>query len=350
MKGLIHTAVAGPGWQSVTGNGREKPVGRPCDRAVPIDSDDCPTQLCSTDRHPSTVVTPNGDGEGGIPDDELAATYADFQQRVLDRVGALLERTYDSQAIRNRVYGLAFKRNEVLPKRDRRPKTTTAFVAEQVHRAHDGDPDRRATLVEFAVVVAEYADILDDVVDGDVSEGHESEALLVSQLLIPVLIRSLHALGDRAVDYWTDDALALVQAPLVHEREHTPSAEAYPDLLREQASLRSSITGLAAVAADENEAAVDRAETVGRAVHGLMQFSTDLHQHGWDDDPWNAVELYDEDEFVTRVDAIRADLRDAASEYGSPYTDRIVRFWERDYRERYREAVDVDSDVDTGVQ
>jgi hypothetical protein len=298
-------------------------------------------------------VKPNGDDGGTIPDDELAATYADFRRRVLDRVGALLERTYDSRQVRNRVYGLAFRPNDVLPKRDRRPKTTTAFVAEQIHRAHDGDPDRRATLVEFAVVVAEYADVLDDVVDGDVADGHESEALLVSQLLIPVLIRSLDALGTRAVDYWTDDALALVQAPLVHERESTPSAESYPDLLREQASLRASITGLAALTAGADGAAVDRAEAVGRAVHGLMQFSTDCYQYGRDDDPWNAVELYDEAAFVDRVDAFRTDLMDAASGYGSPYADRIVRFWAGDYGDRYREAIeregtaaDADRDAD----
>jgi hypothetical protein len=292
-------------------------------------------------------MTPNGDGGEAVSDEELAESFGEFQRRVLDRVETLLATSYESTTVRNLVYTLAFRANNVLPKRDSRPKTTTAFVAEQIHRAHGGDLDRRATLVEFAVVVAEYADILDDVVDGDVAEGHEREALLVSQLLVPVLIRSVHRLGGRAVDYWTDDALALVQAPLVHEREAAPSGEAYLDLLAEQASLRSSVTGLAAVAADEDEAAVARAEEVGRAVHGLMQFSTDLHQYGDDDDPWNAAALFSEEAFLEQVDAFRDDLGAAVASYPSPYAERIVRIWERDYRASYREAVGADIDAES---
>jgi hypothetical protein len=288
-------------------------------------------------------------GDGSVPDEELEATVAEFHRRVLDLVETVLERAYDSQDIRNRVYNLAFRPNDVLPKRDRRPKTTTAFIAEQIHRSHGGDPAQRATLVEFGIVVAEYADILDDVVDGDVDEGHEREALLVSQLLVPVMVRTLHRLGGRAVDYWTDDALALVQAPLVHEQSSTPSRAAYLALLDEQASLRSSITGLAAVAADDDERAVERAETVGSVVHRLMQFSTDLHQYGDNDDPWNAVALFSEDAFVEQVETFRTELATAAEAYPSPYADRIVRFWDREYRASYREAVGADPHVDANA-
>lgn len=274
-----------------------------------------------------------------LSESDWQETREEFQRRVIENVEELLEGFYDSTTIRNLVYNRAFRANEVLPKRDRRPKTTTAFVAEQIHRAHDGGADQRATLISFAIVVAEYADILDDVVDSDVAEGYEDEALLVTQLLLPVLTRLLHDLDDRAVEYWTGHATALVQAPLVYETASDPSREAYLDLLDRQALLRSSITGLAAVVGGGDEEAIERAETVGRLVHCLMQFATDTEQYGDDDDPWNAVSLFDEDAFVDQIDAYRDELASVTDTYPSPYAERMRRFWERDYSKRYKDAV-----------
>jgi hypothetical protein len=277
----------------------------------------------------------------GIDAGEPGAEMRAFRRRVLDLVESLLEEQYESPEVRNLVYGRLFRANDLFPKRDSRPKTTTAFVADRIHRAHDGDDRRRALLVQFALVVAEYADVVDDVVDDDVAPGREAEALLVSQLLVPAMVRSASRLGDRAVDYWTADAAALVQVPLVREPEATPSPDAYLELLDEQASLRSSITGLAAVAAGADDDAVERAERVGRAVHRLMQFSTDLYQYGHDadDDPWNAVGLLSEEAFLDAIDRFRADLATAAT-YPDPYARQITAIWDRDFRSRYREAVE----------
>lgn len=279
------------------------------------------------------------DTRGSLSESEWQETREEFQRRVIGTIEELLEGFYDSTTVRDLVYNRAFRANDVLPKRDRRPKTTTAFVAEQIHRTHEGGADQRDALVTFAIVVAEYADILDDVVDGDVAEGHEDEALLVTQLLMPVLARLLHDLGDSAVEYWTGHATALVQAPLVYETAGDPSREAYLDLLDRQALLRSSVTGLAAVVGGGDEAAIERAEAVGRLVHCLMQFSTDIAQYGDDDDPWNAVALFDEDAFLDQFDAYRDELATVTDAYPSPHAERMRRFWEREYRPRYRDAV-----------
>jgi hypothetical protein len=264
----------------------------------------------------------------------------EFYDRVLGHVETILKTELDSETARKYVYGLAFKENDVLPKRDRRPKPGTAFQADQIHRIHGGDEETRATLVQFALVVAEYYDVVDDVVDGDVKPGHEREALLVAQLLMPVLARLLHRLGDDAVEYWTREATALVEAPLIHESaDGEPTGEAYLDLLERQASLRSSITGLAAVVAGADGDAVERAENVGTAVHKLMQFATDLAQYESDNDPWNAVALFEETAYFEQLRSLRDELDEALSAYPDEYACRMRAPWEDDVRPRYEETV-----------
>ncbi len=268
---------------------------------------------------------------------ENAEYFRDFYTRGLDYIEALLEDELDSEAARQHVYTLAFKENDALPKRDRRPKTTTAFQADQIHRVHGGDERTRQTLLQFAIVAAEYYDIVDDVVDGDVEPGHERDALLVAQLLMPVLTRLLHRLGDDCVEYWTREAAALVEAPLVHEpsEDGDQTGDAYFDLLERQASLRSSITGLAAIVAGADDEAVERAERIGTAVHKLMQFATDLSQYPSDDDPSNAAAIFDKAEFFAQYQELRDELDEGLSAYPEEYSARMRFPWEDDLRSEY---------------
>jgi len=266
-----------------------------------------------------------------------AEYFRDFYTRGLDCIEALLEDELDSEAARQHVYALAFKENDALPKRDRRPKTMTAFQAEQIHRIHGGDEQTRRTLLQFAIVTAEYYDIVDDVVDGDVEPGYERDALLVAQLLMPILTRLLHRLGDDCVEYWTREAAALVEAPLVHEpsEDGDQTGDAYFDLLEQQASLRSSITGLAAIVAGADDEAVERAERVGTAVHKLMQFATDLSQYPSDDDPSNAAAMFGKEEFFAQYQALRDELDEALAVYPEEYAARMRLPWEEDLRSEY---------------
>lgn len=270
-------------------------------------------------------------------DNEDLEYFQDFYTQALNQVESLLKEEYDSESARQHLYALAFKENDVLPKRDSRPKITTAFQADQIYRIHDSDEETRQTLLQFAIVVAEYYDIVDDVVDGDVKPDHERHALLVAQLLMPVLSRLLHRLGDAAVEYWTREATALVEAPLLHEQaeETEKTGTAYFDLLENQASLRSSVTGLAAIVADANDEEVTRAEEIGTTVHKLMQFATDLDQYPSDDDPWNAVSIYSREEFFTQYQRLRDELDEKLSSYPDEYAVRMRSPWQEDLESHY---------------
>ncbi len=276
-------------------------------------------------------------GEKNSYDDEDLEYFREFYTQALNQLEVLLKEEYDSEPTRQHLYALAFKKNDVLPKRDSRPKITTAFQADQIYRIHDDDEETRRTLLQFGIVVAEYYDIVDDVVDGDVKPGHERHALLIAQLLMPVLARLLARLGTAAVEYWTRQATALVEAPLLYEpsedTEHT--GPAYLELLEHQASLRSSVTGLAALVADANDEEVTRAEEIGTTVHKLMQFATDLDQYPSDDDPWNAVSIYSREEFFTQYQCLRDELDKKLSAYPDEYAVRMRSPWQEDLKSHY---------------
>ena len=119
-------------------------------------------------------MTTAKDSSGEDTNEHLRAFY----RRGLEQVQTLLEEEFDSEEARQHVYRLAFKQNDVLPKRNLRPKPTTAFQADRIHRIHDGDEQTRQTLLQFSIMVAEYYDIGDDIIDGDVKPGHQREALV----------------------------------------------------------------------------------------------------------------------------------------------------------------------------
>jgi len=277
-------------------------------------------------------MTTAKDSSGEDTNEHLRAFY----RRGLEQVQTLLEEEFDSEEARQHVYRLAFKQNDVLPKRNLRPKPTTAFQADRIHRIHDGDEQTRQTLLQFSIMVAEYYDIGDDIIDGDVKPGHQREALVAIQFMMPVLARLLHRLGDAAVDYWTWEAMELVKAAL-HEpgEEEKQTADGYLDLLEDQAILRSSITGLAAVVADADGEAIERAEQVGTTVHKLMQFVTDLKQYGSDDDPSNAVRVFDKQSFSDQFQRLKNELDETLSVYPDKHASQMRSPWQDDHMEKY---------------
>jgi hypothetical protein len=239
------------------------------------------------------------------------------RNRVLDRVEPVLA-PLDPE-LQDAVYRVAFTPNEVLPKRDRRPHVLAAHLAEQVYLAHDessdqradgesGDGqadelgDRRAALLDFTVLLQEYCDIFDDVIDGDVAEGHEERALAVTQFLLPLLVGRLNDLGPQAVDYWTRRVPRLNRALLTETRE-APDAETYTEVLDGQSALFGIPTGLAAVAADCDEATVEQSEAIGELVFQYAQVALDLDQHeAGTDETWNAATLLGREAALDRLD------------------------------------------------
>lgn len=253
---------------------------------------------------------------------EFEAFVRDVREATFDAVEDMLT-DLDEPALAQRVYELAFEANDVLPGRDARPDLSSAVLAATAADAHGLDDGERDALVGFAVAIQEYYDVLDDLVDGDVADGHEAEVQVVAQALLPLALDRLHRLGPDAVAYWTGCALDLVCAPFA-EVSGTPTAEAYRELVDRQSVLLGFVPGVAAVAADRDEADVDRAEALGRALYRHQQFARDLEQHlDGDDDPWNAAALLGEESVVERLEAWREDVETYAEPYPEPASRRL---------------------------
>jgi len=224
---------------------------------------------------------------------ERQATFEEevtaFEGRAEEAIDELLA-TVDPDPARRQLDRIVFSANSVLPKRERRPgrvSLLSAYLVEQVHAEYGDDPERRRLLVQFALTVAEYADIVDDLVDGDVDPDRETEVLLTLQVLWPLLTRLLARLGERETLYWTDQATLLVGAP-VTERTSEPTAESYRALVAEQSTLFGFVTGLAAVAAGADDESIARAERLGELFFEYTQFLLDCEQYDGAE-RWNAL-------------------------------------------------------------
>ncbi len=233
------------------------------------------------------------------------AEVAAFEDRAEERIGALLAEV-ESAPARAQLDRLVFSANEVLPKRDSRPgrvSLLSAYIVEQLHAEYSEDETRRDRLVQFALSVEEYADMVDDMVDGDVAEGSETEVLLTLQVLWPQLVRLLVRLGGRETEYWTENATLLVEAP-VAEMTSEPSPESYRELVDGQATLFGFVTGLAAVAAGEDQETVRRAERLGETFFKYTQFLLDCEQYDGAE-AWNALSVMSPAEVTEQLRAWR---------------------------------------------
>jgi hypothetical protein len=259
---------------------------------------------------------------------EFDAHVQEVKNRVLDRIEPMLAPL--DPAVQKAVYRVAFTPNEMLPKRDRRPHVLAAHLAEQVYFAHDGSNDRRtddelserrAALLDCTVLLQEYCDIFDDVVDGDVAAGHEDRALAVTQCLLPLLVGRLNDLGPQAVDYWTRRVPRLNRALLTETRE-SPDAETYTEVLDGQSALFGIPTGLAAIAADCDGATVERSGAIGELVFRYAQVALDLDQHeAGTDEAWNAAVLLGREQALDRLD----EYTDRLTELLDPFPDQHAR-------------------------
>ena len=234
--------------------------------------------------------------------------------RLLDEVEIILEEI-ESPELQDLTYKLAFKPNDVLPKRHSRPQVTIAHLTEQVYLAHGGDDAARRKLLRFAIVVQEYYDTLDDIVDGDVAAGYEPQAMVVTQLMMPLMVRMLGQMGEDAVDYWTCRAQEMVES-LYLEKCREKSFDSYLSSLEQQSYFFGFATGLAAVVAGEDDETVERAESIGRTGYKYAQFVLDLYQEDEDDpDNWNALHFVDRDKVLDYLGLWRDELESLLDAY-----------------------------------
>lgn len=256
---------------------------------------------------------------------EALETYAqDVRHRALDRIEAMLQTVEPSVA--QVVYDLAFEPNEVLSQRDERPQYRPAILAVATAEAVGLDEDEADALLGFTVAIQEYYDALDDLVDGDVADGHEGEVILVAQVLQALALRELARLGLDAVTHWADSVPTLVGAPFAEARAESPSVAVYDEILDHQSQLFGFVTGAAAVAAGRDDADVEHAVHVGRLVYRHFALVHDYEQYatGVDGDgDWNAAALLETEELCRRLEERREEIEEATRRYPDPAGRRI---------------------------
>ena len=222
-------------------------------------------------------------------DEMMAAFYHDL----LNEIPIILKQIPDKN-LQQKVYALAFRANKTLPKRQSRPQIIAAFLVDQLfHVFSDGNMNHqtRSSLLRFTVIVQEYYDILDDIVDGDVDQEHLPLVLLVNQTLLPLLLNELSKLGSRATEYWSERALSLVSSVFVEKCKEKNKSN-FILSLDAQSWLYGFCTGLPAVIS-EQKSLLCAAENIGRSAYRYSKLTLDLDQVEDDgDDQWNARHFF----------------------------------------------------------
>lgn len=230
----------------------------------------------------------------------IEQSLTEYRTVLDEHVEGILEDIHQDR-VAQQVNVFVFTPNDMLPKGGRRPVVKPIFLLDQLYRAH-GNGDPPAELIKFAIVVHEYSDIGDDLLDGDVSPGHELEALLTIQTFVPLMAKYANALGPNATELFAEEWFTMVNAQ-VGERVETMSVETYERVTEAQSSLFQVMTRLCAAEAGP-EADGDEFAAIGRAYYHYRTLLTDIYQYGktGGEDEWNVVDVLEEDEIVQLVE------------------------------------------------
>jgi hypothetical protein len=238
-----------------------------------------------------------------------------IRNRIFDQIKALLLRIPDPE-LQKLAYDTAFRANQRTPKRQERLGLAICVLTDTVYSAHDRDPVRRDLLMQLALAMQEYYDLLDDWIDCDLAPGHETEVVLVTQLLMPVMVQVLAELGSRAADYWSRRALDLAGS-VAQEKLREKSLTAYLDALSAQAWYYGCATGLAALVGGADAPGVALGESVGRHAYIYGQLLLDLHQRDRLEN-WNILHFVGRDQAIDRIATERDELVCAARRLPPP--------------------------------
>ncbi|PSP85408.1 hypothetical protein BRC83_02950 [Halobacteriales archaeon QS_1_68_17] len=256
----------------------------------------------------------------------------DAYLEALDHVKVVLQEEIDSRVISQRVYERAFKPNEVFPKRSVRPDLKVSHFSRTVAEGYGLTGEERDTIVQLGITFNEYCNVVDDVLDDDVAEGHEDEALFISHMLVPALVRLLARIGTDAVDRWAGHVTRMGEAVLLEEA-NDPSPETYLEVVDKTGSLWGNATGVAALAAGEDETGIERAERLGTLFFKIEEFRLDTLQEAKgdefdyeEDDPWNAAALFPEDELMAQIEEWRAEFEDLAGDLRDDQAEALRQF------------------------
>jgi len=246
------------------------------------------------------------------------------------------------ESLREQVAATVFSPSDALPKRNRRPKREITMLLDGLETTVGGIGDNRKPLLSFGLIVNEYYDICDDVVDQDVVSDSRAEVILTWQVMVPLLARLVHRLGTPAVEFWSDRAMGLIEAPFVALRAE-PSRDTYKKVLDRQADLFGCLTGLCGLLGECDEETIIACEDIGRAFFKFEQLLLDGEQFADGETAgWNAFVLLDSDRVISRIATIRSEYRATLAELPGEPAQKLEWLVAVDLNRWQREVFDTD--------
>lgn len=250
--------------------------------------------------------------------EELNRRVRKYTLRLGATVESILEDIPDSR-LRRLVAELAFAPSESLPKRALRPNFKLAYITEQFYDAlvdRSAAPDTsdtdRENLRRLVLTYHEGADMVDDLIDGDVRSGDELPVGLVVCTLANLSYRYAARLGPQAYQVYCRRQLDLPTAALV-EKQPNPSLERYLQSVDLQAALIIAPLEAAAVVSGQAERGLELAERLGRTVYRYKQFSMDMFQQDPEDN-LNLNQFCTPEELLERLGAEHGELQQIVAE------------------------------------
>lgn len=186
--------------------------------------------------------------------------------------------------LRRLVAEIAFAPNDTLPKRTLRPNFKLAYITEQFYDAllaradaAEASEQHRENLRRLVLTYHEGADIVDDLIDGDVRRGDEISVGVVICTLANLSYQYAERLGAQAYHVYCRRQLDLPAAVLV-EKQGPPSLDRYLQSVDLQAALIIAPLEAAAVVCGQASHGLKLAARLGRSLYRYKQFTTDMFQ------------------------------------------------------------------------
>jgi len=243
--------------------------------------------------------------------EEALDHWKNLDERVFEQVHQLLKKVSD-QNLRTQLRAVAFEPNEALPKRDYRPNRSIFHLSEQLLSTNEiRDQEQRDAVLQLSLLVAEYYDIFDDLIDQDVNSEHREEVIATWQMMHPLTVRLLQILGSEVVEFWSERTVRLMGAPLagIH---HDPTLEVYEEIVDLQSNMFGCLTAIPALLNNREETIVRCEELLGRKYYKFDQYLLDGEQLNRDcssnDTDWNIWALESPDNVLDRLSQLRREI------------------------------------------
>lgn len=254
--------------------------------------------------------------------EDFLKQQGNFEERLTRCVSDLLSEI-PIELLSEQVDQIAFTGNSALYKRPIRMKSDLGLLVDQLAQAFEIDGNDRETLLKLTLSTHEYYDILDDLIDGDVSAEARQEVLATWQVLAPLNALLVHRLETEAVAFWSDRTMGLMEC-FLSEGAAPCTAENYKQIVERQSDLFGCVTGLPPVVGGLPDRKVHLCEQIGQDLFKIQQFLADAEQHREEDgEQWNAWELYSQTEFQNEILTWKSEAMERVDELPSRQAEMI---------------------------